>query len=89
MDKPKILQMHERGQIVIPKEVREDMHLERGSMLALFEIGGDNLVLRKVEHPKLEDWDKILGSLQKAIKERGLKEEDADKWVSVYRKKKR
>ncbi len=89
MEKSEIVRMYERGQIVIPKDMRKELNLESGSTLAIFKVDENNLLLRKMEPPKIGDWKKILSPLQSDMKKIGFGERDADKWVSEYRKKKR
>lgn len=87
-DKIEVVQVYERGQIVIPKSFRDEMQLESGSRLMAIEVDKNNILLKKMEAPKLEDWKKMLRPIQKKMQKMGLKEEDADKWVEEYRKKK-
>jgi len=37
------------GRVVIPKEIREKMHLEENSILLLAETDGDALILKKLD----------------------------------------
>lgn len=63
----------EKGQIVIPAEVRETMKLEKGDKLLVFGMGGDMVALAKVS--RFEKFEKHLSakleSIRKIIKENG------------------
>ncbi|MEO8065786.1 MAG: AbrB/MazE/SpoVT family DNA-binding domain-containing protein [Candidatus Doudnabacteria bacterium] len=61
----------EKGQLVIPQEVRELMKLEKGDKLLVFGMGTDMVALSKVSHfEKFEQHlSKKLESIRKVIKE--------------------
>jgi len=56
----------ERGRVVIPREVRERLGLVKGSKLLLVELGGDTIVLRKL------DVKKILETIAREVREKGI-----------------
>ncbi|HLC77406.1 MAG TPA: AbrB/MazE/SpoVT family DNA-binding domain-containing protein [archaeon] len=84
---PEIATLSERGQIVIPQDVREKMHLEPGSKFAVFPIE-DSIVLKKIEMPSLEKWDDVLKSLRAEAKKKGITEKDVDRMVQETRRSK-
>ena len=61
----------EKGQVVIPQEVREKMKLEKGEKLLVFGMGGDMVTFAKLSH--FEKFEKHLSgkldSIRKIIKE--------------------
>jgi AbrB family looped-hinge helix DNA binding protein len=63
----------EKGQIVIPQEVREKMKLEKGDKLLVFGMGEDMVALAKVS--QFEKFEKHLStrleSIRKIIKQNG------------------
>jgi AbrB family looped-hinge helix DNA binding protein len=63
----------EKGQIVIPQEVREAMKLEKGDKLLVFGMGRDMVALAKLS--QFEKFEKHLSnrleSIRKIIKENG------------------
>ncbi len=71
--------MSSKGQIVLPRGIREGLQLEEGSVLAAIEKDG-LLVLKKVENPILE---KDLGTLK--ILEEAWKEIDEGKFKRMER----
>jgi AbrB family looped-hinge helix DNA binding protein len=50
----------EKGQVVIPLEVREKLKLEKGDKLMVFGMGGDMVALAKLSH--FEKFEKHLSS---------------------------
>ena len=57
-----------RGQIAIPTEIREKMHLKEGEKI-LFLLEGDSLLLKKVGSISWEQITKPLREAKKKIKE--------------------
>ncbi|MBI5636196.1 AbrB/MazE/SpoVT family DNA-binding domain-containing protein [Candidatus Micrarchaeota archaeon] len=71
-----IATLSERGQVVIPLQVREKMGLEAGSKFAVFPVN-DSIVLKRMEIPSLDQWDTALNPLRheagrKKVSERGI-----------------
>ena len=50
-----VVSVGEKGQIVIPKKFRKDLHLEKGTKLIIVEEKG-KLTLRKIELSENELW---------------------------------
>jgi len=70
-----------RGQIAIPTQIREKMHLKEGEKV-LFLLEGDSLLLKKVQNLS---WEQITKPLRKAAKK--IKEEDVVELVHKARKR--
>ncbi len=59
-----MIRMSSKGQIVIPQDLREEMHADEGTVFAV--VGnGDTIVLRKLNTPSKEDLIKDLGIFAK------------------------
>ena len=69
-----------RGQIAIPAEIREKMHLKEGEKV-LFVLEGDILVMKRVSSVS---WDEITKPLREAKKK--IREEDVSELVHRVRK---
>ena len=81
-----VTKMSSRGQIVIPQELREKMHLEEGSKFAVVGME-DTIILKKLEPPKWEDFDKAISGLRRLGKERGITEKKVDRSVHDVRRR--
>jgi len=81
-----VTKMSSRGQVVIPQELRERMHLEEGSKFAVVGME-DTIILKKLEPPKWKDFDKAISSLRKFGKEKGITERKIYKAVSEARRR--
>jgi len=76
-----------KGQVVIPNEIRENMHLEPGTKLIVIQ-DGDNILLKPIKTPKKNQFEKIIALGDKVRKEIGLKEEDIEEAIKNVRKEK-
>ena len=80
-----ITSMSSRGQVVIPLNLRELMGLKDGEKFA---ITGkeDTIVLKKIQMPSFNNFDKLMQQTQKFSKKKGLKQKDLDEAVKRARK---
>ncbi len=72
-----------RGQVAIPVEIREKMHLKEGEKI-LFVLDGDSLLIKKVSSMS---WKEITKPLHEAKKK--IREEDVSELVHRIRKQKK
>jgi AbrB family looped-hinge helix DNA binding protein len=82
------IRMSSKGQIVIPQDIREELHAKEGTVFAV--IGGkDTVILKRVAVPSNEDLIKELAAIAREGKERlqkkGIKESDIPKIVEKSR----
>lgn len=71
--------MSSKGQIVIPQEVREELHINKGTVFAV--VGtSDTIILKKIVTPSKEELIKNLGLFAKKAKtklqSKGIAEKD-------------
>ena len=72
-----------KGQVTIPKPVRDELGLEEGDYLVL-EPRGEYLVGTKAEISSEDEFDRLADRIAKRFKSRGIKRsdvEDAIKWA--------
>lgn len=69
-----------RGQVAIPTEIRDKMHLKQGERI-LFVLEGDSLLMKKVESLS---WEEITRPLREAKKK--IREEDVPELVHRLRR---
>jgi len=87
MAEPEITVMSEKGQVVIPKGMREKLKLGPKTKLIIYGHG-DTLILKKLVVPDVESelealWKEID---QKVGKKRRLTQKEIDEEIHAYRK---
>ena len=80
---PKVIQCDERGQLVIPKVIRNDLGISTGTGFWLHCITEEGILLKKVEAPNLKEEDMIKEIKEKAEK-LGLKKQNLNKTLASY-----
>ena len=75
-----------KGQVVLPKTVRDALSLDSGSKLLVL-TDGDNILLKPISAPNLEEFDKLLKKSQEWAMEVGMKEKDIDDAIAAVRKR--
>ena len=67
MSKLKISQIDNRGQIVIPKEIREKLKISPGTGFYIYNISNDGILLKKIPDisPNIEQVKKELKRFKK------------------------
>ena len=74
-----------KGQVVIPNQIREKMHLEPGTKMIVIQ-DGDNILLKPIKAPRMSQFDKLIALGDKIRGELGLKESDIEKAIKDVRK---
>ena len=84
MTEVEITKMSSRGQIVIPQEIRQEMHLKEGSAFAVI-ASNDLLLLKKISTPTKEEillkLERLTVEGNKKAKQIGIKERDVPKLI--------
>jgi AbrB family looped-hinge helix DNA binding protein len=81
-----VTKMSSKGQVVIPQRLRDRMHIKEGSKFAVVGMD-DTIILKKLEPPKWEDFDRAVGKLRKLGKEKDISEKAVEKAVKESRKR--
>jgi antitoxin PrlF len=70
---PEIIHMSSKGQIVIPKNIRDTLKVGAGDPFAIFKTPEDALILKPIKPPGIEEDLRVLKEINKAWKriERG------------------
>ena len=77
--------VNERGQIVIPEEVRKDFEIAKGSTLVLIERNKELLLKKESDVlERMEEEDKFWKSLSRESLQRAWSKED-DIWDKAFR----
>lgn len=84
MQDPVIISMSSKGQVVIPKEIREHLDLKVGTKFVLITIG-DTIILKPLTLPSLDEFDELIEETRRQAREAGLKPEDIKKAIKKVR----
>lgn len=87
LEEPEITTMSEKGQVVIPQDLRKHLGIKPKTRFIVFAIDG-NIVMRKLDIPDVKkEWNDIFQRMDK----KGLKlgEDDIASEVKAYRKEKK
>jgi len=64
-----------KGQIVLPAGLRHELGIRRGVKFAVYGRG-DIVVLKKLEMPSVEEFDRLTAKMTKLAEKRGIKPSD-------------
>ena len=83
---PKIVQCDSRGQIVIPKDIRQELGIDEGTGFWMFSISDEGILLKKIKDENLSDSSAVRKIADKSHK-LGVKKSNLDKTVKKYKRK--
>ena len=75
-----------KGQVVLPKTVRDALSLDAGSKLIVV-TDGDNILLKPIVAPDINEFDSLMKESQKWAKNVGMTEEDINDAIKTVRKR--
>lgn len=77
-----------KGQVVIPEEIRNDLGLSEGDQFVV--IGeGDAVILKTINPPKIEEFNKLLDQARLAAKRAGITRADVKAAIAKVRRRAR
>ncbi len=76
--------MSSKGQIIVPKSVRELLGLHEGELFALFGEK-DTIILKRIDVPTQNDLERVLRWGHEYAKKKGIKKKDVMKAVKDVR----
>jgi AbrB family looped-hinge helix DNA binding protein len=75
-----------KGQIVIPEDIRESMHLKEGDQFVV--IGqGDTVILKAITPPSMSEFQGLMSEASDQAKKAGMKKSDIAAAVKKVRRK--
>ena len=84
MEKIEVTSLSSRGQVVIPQAIRDNLQLHSGEKFVV--IGEDDtIILKKLEVPSFNGFDKLLKKTRDFAKKKGLKPSDVDEAIKRLR----
>lgn len=82
-----ITTLSSKGQVVIPRNIREELHIETGSKFAVI-TDGDNILLKKIEQPEVSDFKSLIKKSRALVKNSGFDKSQVDQVIKNVRKNK-
>lgn len=86
MHKLATTKLSSRGQVVIPEEIREQMHLHPGDQFVVFSEN-DVVILKMITRPHPDEFSKLVTKARIAAKDAGLEQADIEKAIKDAREK--
>ena len=85
---PKIVQCDKRGQIVIPKDIRQDLKIDEGTGFWMYAITDEGILLKKIDDQPLESNAAILNEVNAKADKIKLKKSNVADSIRNYKKTK-
>ena len=73
-----------KGQVVLPKEARESLHLDEGTILQVH-WDKDTIILQALAQPSREELEDMFAWAQRRAKAMKLRKRDVQAWVDEGR----
>lgn len=86
MNKLATTKLSSRGQVVIPEEIREQMHLHTGDQFVVFSEN-DVVILKVITRPDISEFNNLVSLARHTAEKIGLKELDIEEAIKDSRKK--
>ncbi|MEE8359167.1 MAG: AbrB/MazE/SpoVT family DNA-binding domain-containing protein [Candidatus Hydrothermarchaeales archaeon] len=81
MSEVEITKISSKGQVVIPKSLRDEFGIKPGESFAVYG-GRDTIILKKIQVPtSLEAFEALVDWSVKFAKKKGIKEEDVERII--------
>ena len=87
MEQLEITTLSSKGQIVIPGNIRKELHIEAGSKFTVL-TDGENILLKKIDTPEVSDFTALIKKSRSLVKKSGFDKAQLDKVIQNVRKKK-
>lgn len=75
-----ITKISSKGQIVIPQELREKLKLEEGNLILISDTN-NTIFLKKIELPKIKNWEDVTKPFRDAAKKINFSKEDLERII--------
>lgn len=82
---PKVIQCDNRGQLVIPKDIRSELGIDEGTGFWMHSITNEGILLKKVNAPDLNQ-EVMIEEIKEKAEKLGLKKENLRKTLKDYQK---
>ncbi len=85
---PKIVQCDSRGQIVIPKDIRQDLKIDEGTGFWMYSVTNEGILLKKIDVLPLDENEDVLKEIKTKADKLKIKKSNISDSVKKYRKTK-
>jgi AbrB family looped-hinge helix DNA binding protein len=85
---PKLIQCDKRGQIVIPKDIRNELKIDEGTGFWMYSITDEGILLKKIDVPELSEQRDLINTIANKSDKIDIKPKNIIKSVDDYKKKK-
>jgi AbrB family looped-hinge helix DNA binding protein len=83
---PKIVQVDSRGQIVIPKDIRQELGVIEGTGFYMYTITDEGILLKKIQSEPLAEHDNVVSEIRANSEKINVSQANIRKSVNVYKK---
>jgi AbrB family looped-hinge helix DNA binding protein len=84
---PKIVQCDARGQIVIPKDIRQELGIDEGSAFWMYSITDEGILLKIVPNDELSEHSSIVSEMKEKSDKLKISQKNVEKAVKNYERK--
>ena len=77
-----------KGQVVLPKTIRDALSLETGSKLIVM-TDGDNILLKPIVTSGISEFDALMKESEQWAKSVGMSEDDIDNAIKAVRERRK
>ncbi len=85
---PKIVQCDSRGQIVIPKDIRQELDIDEGTGFWMFSITDEGILLKKIDSPEMSESDPVVSKIVDKSSKLDINTKNISSSVKRYKKQK-
>lgn len=86
--KTDVTALSSRGQVVLPKSIRESLELMPGSRLMVFS-DGNNILLKPIKQPDMSEFTELMDGAKEWAESVGMTEDDINDAIKSVRKNRR
>jgi len=80
----KTTKISKRGQVVVPKSVRENLRLVEGDSLLVYGKG-DTIILKKLELPSVKEFERLVGWGTEFVRKKRITRKKVAKAIQEFR----
>jgi len=86
MNKVNTTKLSSKGQIVIPEDIRNSMHLHSGDQFLVLSED-DVIILKAITRPNVDNFKPLINKIRQTAKKSGLTPNDINDAIAISRKK--